>query len=333
MSTESEQEFDKLGPLATPQAPPGLPLEESALRRTLLRAFHDAIAAAGAAAQDPDLDAAVHEVRKALRRARATAWLVASDLPRDDRREIMRALVAARRQLSSTRDLAVAPLTIDLLGLDEDHLVAADDVVSQARSAGPTPDQVRTALADTVAAVRGLPAIMAAALPATTDWKVLRRGLAGTYRRARKRLRKARRSRAAFHDVRKRTKELAYQLELLAAGVDGHTEALRRGLADLAEELGGVVDAIMLRDFLVAHAPPPADEASVARLETLLAAIDTHLAARMKASRKGARELFERPARRWARKVGKAVRRDHAPAAVVVPAAAAGDDDGDDQVD
>jgi CHAD domain-containing protein len=314
MSTETEKETDKLGPLSAPPVAAGLPLGDAALRRAVVSAFRDAITAAEAATREPDVDDAVHEVRKALRRARATAHLVADCLPKDDRRDITRALGDARGKLSATRDLSVAPAALAAIELDDASRAAADAVVAHAQTTRAPSDDLRAAIADAVAAVKPLPDVMAAALPEATDFSVVRDGLAETYRRARKSLKKARRSRASFHDFRKRTKELTYQLELLAAGVDGHVEALRRELADLGDDASAVVDAIMLRDFLEAHAPE--GDARPEGLTPLLDAIDEHLDDKIRSARKGARDVFDRRARKWAKKVGKAVRRDHVPAPV-----------------
>lgn len=323
MPTETEKEHDKLGPLAGPQlAPPSAEPAASPLRRDLVAAFAAAITAAQAASRLDDLDEAVHEVRKALRRARAAVHLVASALPRDDRRDLSRALVAARRQLSTVRDLAVAPGALAQLQLEAEQRAAAEAAVAQARVHAPTPEEVRDTLVAAVSAVEALPALLAASLPADADWDVVKDGLAATYRRARRQLRQARRSRTAFHAFRKRTKELTYQLELLAGGVDGHVESLRRGLADLGDEAGEVVDAIMLREVLDAGGDARPDG-----LDELLEAIDGHLAARIKATRKGARELFGRGARKWAKKVRKAARRDQAASEPPAPAP-----DGDDDV-
>jgi CHAD domain-containing protein len=310
MSTETEKEHDKLGPLGTPAAPGaaiGQPFAPNAdLRASLVAAFAGAIADAQAASRRPPpaaIDESVHELRKALRRARAIVDLVAGTLARDDRRDLSRALVEARRMLSASRDLAVVPVALTEVALDDAARAAALAIVTGARDAALSVDEVRQTLADAAARVAPLADVMAAALPAALDWDDLADGLADTYRSARRSLARARRSRRAFHRFRKRAKELTYQLELLADGIEGKTSALAHRLSDLGDELGPVVDVIMLRGFLEAHAAPA----------ELLDAIDDDLDARIKASRGRAKDLFDRRARKFARKVRRAVRRDHEP--------------------
>ncbi len=294
-------EDDKLGPV------PGAGRLGADLRATLVDAFRAAIADAQAAAPLPSIDEAVHELRKALRRARATADLVARTLSRDDRKDLRKALAAARQLLSATRDLAVAPGALATVPLDDAARATANDVLTRAKSDAPG-DDVRALLTDAAGRVAPLADVMAAALPSELDWADLSDGLAATYRRARRGLRRGKRSREAFHEFRKRTKELTYQLELLAGGVDAEVEALRRPLLELGDSLGATVDVLMLRGFLEDHAGDTPPEA----LAPVLAEIDADLSQRIKAARKQAQPLFERRARRFARKARKAARRDHA---------------------
>lgn len=304
MSTETEKEVDKLGPLGAPTVGNGKPFGKDAdLRASLVSAFRTAIADAQAASRRPAVDEAVHELRKALRRARATVRLIADTLARDDRRDLTRALVEARQLLSPSRDLAVVPVALAEVALEDEARTAALAIVTGARDAALSVDEVRSTLADAAARVAPLADVIAAALPATLDWDDLLDGLADTYRSARRDLKKARRSFTAFHRFRKRAKELTYQLELLSDGIDGRTAVLEHRLSALGDELGPAVDVIMLRGFLEAHAAPP----------ELLEAVDGDLGARVKAARRHARDLFDRRPRKFARKVRRAVRRDHAP--------------------
>jgi CHAD domain-containing protein len=273
------------------------------LRAALVTAFRDAIADARAAAALPKVEDAVHECRKALRRARATARLVATSLGRDDRRDLRRALRDARRLLSTARDVAVLPGALAALDVGEELHGAVVAIVSAGRAAAPPSDETRKLVEEAATRVAPLADVMAAALPAELDWDDLADGLATTYKAARRAVRTARRSHSSFHTVRRRSKELAAQLELLAGGTDGKTAALRKQLADLGDELGDTVDEIMLRDFVEANG------ADAALLDT----IDAHLDRRMRSGRKAARGVFDRRARRFVRKVGKAVKKDHAP--------------------
>src|SRR5262245_41689584 len=104
-------EEDKLGPLGGKRA---VVDDEAELRRVLVAEFQAAADAARAAAGgvDRNITSAVHEYRKALRRARAVLLLLSDSLPKSERRAVRRALRDARRSLGTARDHAVAPDSI-----------------------------------------------------------------------------------------------------------------------------------------------------------------------------------------------------------------------------
>src|SRR5262245_3972612 len=125
------QEEDKLGPLGVRASALGDPLE---LRARLLGEFERAVSAAKAAAAlvDQGSTTAVHESRKALRRARAVLSMVAGALPKSERRAVRAALQDARRSLSTMRDHAVAPETLGALMLGDDERQTAKRVLDHA---------------------------------------------------------------------------------------------------------------------------------------------------------------------------------------------------------
>jgi CHAD domain-containing protein len=286
-------EPEKVGPL-------GAVAQSSDLRLALLASFRRAIDDARAATAMTSVDAGVHDCRKALRRARAIVRLVANTLGRDDRRDLRRALRDARRLLSPSRDVAVLPGALAALDVGEEAHAAAVATVAAARATATPAEETRKLVAEAVAKVVPLADVMAAALPAALEWDDVADGLADTYRAGRRAMKKARRSHGAFHAVKRRAKELALQLELLAGAPDGKVDALGRRLSDLADELGDTVDEIMLRNYLAEHG---ADAA-------VLEAIDGQLDRRMATGRKSARALFDRRARRFTKKVQRAMRKD-----------------------
>src|ERR1051325_7928641 len=91
-------EHDKIGPLGTRASVLDNELE---LRRALVRESNATAEAArdAAAKVERSASSAVHEYRKALRRARAVLALVADALPKSERRAVRRALQEARRAL------------------------------------------------------------------------------------------------------------------------------------------------------------------------------------------------------------------------------------------
>jgi CHAD domain-containing protein len=312
MSNEPYPEQDKLGPLGGAVLPARRFDDDADLRAAIVAAFRAAIADADTAVQIESIDEAIHELRKALRRARAIKSLVGATLAKDDRRDLRRALVETRKTLSTARDLTVLPHALEMV--DESLRPRGAAVVELARTGAAPVEQVRETLAAAAARVTPLADMIAAALPAQLEWSDLEDGLAETYRRARDNLRTSKRSPAAFHRFRKRAKELSYQLELLADGIDGKVERLRRGLVELGDTLGDTVDVWLLREVAGTHAPDDAD---------LLGALDEDLRDRIKLARRQAKAVFDRRARKFARKVRRAVRADHAPEAVPEPVASA----------
>src|SRR5205809_111707 len=126
-----------------PVSSPPLPLFDAfELRRVIVVELRAAAQAArdtlGLVARDPD--AAVHNFRKALRRARAVLALVRGALPREERRAARRALRQARRALGNVRDHAVAPGTLAQLQLGDVERGAADGVLAAAGHAMPPRD-------------------------------------------------------------------------------------------------------------------------------------------------------------------------------------------------
>jgi hypothetical protein len=311
-------EHDKLGPL--PAASRSATLVPGAdLHRAVVDAFRDAIDMARAAAgcAPTDLDDSVHEYRKALRRARAVLALVRDELPTDDAAELTDALRHARRAVSAARDHAVAPAAIASLELDDATRVAAENLVAAARSHAPDRDEVIAHLSDGASRIQPLPDAVAAALPGDIDWSVIEDGIADTYRAARRALHQAKRSRRAMHAWRRRTKELSYQLELVA-GAGERTLDVADPVSSMSDELGDVVDLIMLEGFVIAHAA----DIDLAAVEAISKATSDALRERSREARRHGKAVFDRGGRKFARRVTKAVRRDLAPPAPAAEAEA-----------
>jgi CHAD domain-containing protein len=302
-------EDDKLGPLGGKRA---LIDDDGELRRALVAEFQAAADAArdAAAAVDYSAPTAVHDYRKALRRARAVLSLVADALPRSERRAVLRALRDARRALGSARDHAVAPDTVSLLTLDEAQHATIAQVLSAAGEAVPPIAEVKQLLAEGAARTAAQVEALEAALPETIRWSSVLRGVRDVYGRARRARRDAKRSKRAFHSWRRRTKELLYQLDVLAGYTGSHVNELHRELEHATETQGPVVDLIMLRDFARTHSVGiPAGA-----LDSLIDAIDTEISERTRESRRAAADAFARKPRRYAKKLDKAAHADAPPA-------------------
>ncbi|HEY0195839.1 MAG TPA: CHAD domain-containing protein [Kofleriaceae bacterium] len=309
-SATSYSEHDKLGPLGARTSPLGDPAQ---LRGALVRSFEAAAQAAREAVAEVDQGsaaAAVHDSRKALRRARAVLGLVGGALPKGERRAIRDALQEARRALSSVRDHAVAPDTLAGLELGERDRATAKTVLTNATEAMPASAEIKQLLGEAAARAAAQAEALRAALPAELEWDTVAAGLADTYREAREAIKAAKKSKAGFHTWRRRAKELVYQLDLVAEHAGPRVAAIKAEIAGVSDALSEAVDLIMLHDFVATYPQGIAQDAIDKLRETIHGQLDEH----MKAARKTARESFSQKTKKFEKRVTKSVHRDLAPA-------------------
>jgi CHAD domain-containing protein len=301
-------EEDKLGPLGSKRS---VIDDEAELRRVLVAEFQNAAnhAKAAAASVDRNITSAVHEYRKALRRARAVLLLVGGALPKSERRAVSRALRDARRALGSARDHAVAPDSVSLLTLDEVHQHAADAILGTARDAVPPLAEIKQLLNEGAARTAAQVEALEAALPPTLEWATVLGGIRAVYKEARTARKDAKKSKRAFHTWRRRTKELGYQLDVIAGYTGDGLAELQRDLDAVTETQGPAVDLIMLRDFVRTHGAGTAPDA----LEGLVDQIEKHIKDLLADSRRAGRNIFRRKPRRFTKKLDKAARAEPAP--------------------
>ncbi len=304
------REHDKLGPIGSKLS---VIDDEVELRRVLVAEFQGAADAAREAAGSVDKNAstAVHDYRKALRRARAILKLVAAALPKSERRAVGRALQEARRSVSTARDHAVAPDAINLMSLGEIERDTATAIVDAARDAIPPIAEIKQLLAEGAARTAAQVEALEAALPQTLPWEVVERGIRGVYAEARVARKAAKKSKRSFHRWRRRSKELAYQLELLEDYAGLRVGEIQREIEGVTDTQGPAVDLIMMRDFVKTHGTSVAPDALARLVDSISGQVDDL----MKDSRKAGREAYRRKPRRFARRLTKAVRRDLAPVA------------------
>jgi CHAD domain-containing protein len=304
-------EQDKLGPLGGKRS---IIDDDAELRRTLIAEFQATADAAreAAASVDKSASTAVHEYRKALRRARAVLALVAHALPRSERRAILRALREARRALGTARDQAVVPGTLAAAELDEVDRSTTSSILTAAGEAVPALAEIKQLLAEGAARAAAQVEALEASLPQTIRWSVVERGIRDTYDAARRARKAAKRSKRSFHTWRRRSKELMYQLELIAGYAGPRTSDLHREIEQVTDTQGPAVDLFMLRELVRTHSAGIAPSA----IERLQSALGAQLDDLIKDSRRAGRDLFSRKPRRFAKRVTKRVRRDAAPVTV-----------------
>jgi CHAD domain-containing protein len=271
--------------------------ERLPLRVGLVAAFAGVVAYASAmadaAADDPDR--AVHEVRKALRRALAVVRLARPALGEASYRALAADLRGALRGTSPLRDAAVLLPTLRSLP-DEPRTRAARRTLkrllsAQGHAAAPSP-ALRARLRRSLRLLAPMPERLLACLPEKVRWRELAAGLSRSYRRTRRARRRAFRTGedAHVHAFRKRVKELRYQLELLEEAHGRRPSRTRRELAALADALGEVTDLVVLRGAVRSRA----GELPQASAEALLSSLDDAVSERLGRLRRRSRELFER---------------------------------------
>lgn len=307
-TTTAYREDDKLGPLG---AKVSAIYDPADLRKTLVRAFAAAVDTVKEAAGHVDAGPtkAVHDARKALRRARAVLALVAGALPKAERRAVRKALQEARRSLSTARDHAVAPETAGQLALGEEDRATAKRVLDLAAEALPATSELKQLVAESAARAAAQLEALEAALPQELEWDVVVDGLVETYGEARRARRAAKGSKPWFHTWRRRSKELSYQLELLAEHAGPRLSAIHSELDGITDTLGPAVDLIMLREFVTTYGQGiPAED-----IDHLKTAIDAQLGDLMKDARRAGRDSFRQRPRKFGKRLTKAVHRDLTP--------------------
>jgi CHAD domain-containing protein len=310
LETPPYTEHDKLGPLGHASS---VLADHGELRRALIAEFTDATIAAKRAADEVDHQGAataVHDYRKALRRARAVLSMVAEALPKHERRAVKRALQEARRAVSTARDQTVAPDALAQLPLGDQERTTANAVLANAGDAMSPIAEIKQLLADGASRAAQQLEALEAALPAQIGWHVVADGVAAVYGEARAARKKAKKSRTAFHQWRRRAKELAYQLEWVAGHAGPRLQETLSEYDAVSSALGPAVDLVMLHEFVTTHAQGVAADA----LEHLTTAIDAQLADLMKLGRKAGKTTFDDSRKQFAKRLTRHVKKDLKPA-------------------
>jgi len=200
-----------------------------------------------AAAHEEQREHLIHDARRTLKRLRALVRLMSGD------QALAHLLRDAARDLSAARDAAVMLRTFDAIAGDD---AGAQRVRAQLVRARKKAEQ--KTVHDPAAKVRAF-------AEAVEDWKLqdgwdaIEPGLRRTYRDGRRALRRARENNdaEAVHTVRKRGKDLQYQLALLRdvwpPVIRGYGEATR----ELGQLLGDDHDLVVLRAELERRVADP----------------------------------------------------------------------------
>ena len=301
-------EHDKLGPLG---AKTSVLESDPELRRALVSAFASTAGAARAASAEvgTDLHTAVHDYRKALRRARAVLSLLDGALPKSERRAVRRALQQARRAVSGARDLAVAPEVLNSLSLDEVSRGAANAVLANAAAAMPAAAEIKQLLSEGAARAVTQVEALEAALPQEISWKTVADGARALYAAARDARKAAKTSKRKFHSWRRRCKELTYALEVISGFASVHVNELEHEIESVTDAASPAVDLVMALDFVRTYGQGVGAEA----FEQLTTSLDTQLHTAMRAARRAGKATFDASPKKFERRLTKAVKKDLAP--------------------
>jgi CHAD domain-containing protein len=224
------------------------------MRRVLEAQVDDAVAQLrGEVGNDPA--EAIHEARKDIKKIRSAMRLVRDAIGDDDWRRENDYYRDVARQLSSFRDAEILVEAVDGLTerfgsearkrsdtlrrrLDEDNRAAHDD--------GTIERTMSRAAAELVA---GRSSIAGLGLDGD-GWDVIAPGLHRSYRQGRKRLRSVEEEPSVtnLHELRKRVKDLWYQLRLIRDADRAMLGALADHAHDLSDHLGDDHDLALLRD-------------------------------------------------------------------------------------
>jgi len=237
---------------------------------------------------------AVHEYRKAMRRARAVVRLARPLLRPACYQELVGELRMALRGTSPLRDSAVLLGALEKLPVTratQVPIAALRRLLQAEAAASRDGERAVRELSRSVQVVLPLPQRLSAWLPDDVRWRDVRAALAKSYRRARAARARARKTGedAAVHSFRKRVKELRYQLELLDTAADGKPRREQHELAALAESLGEVTDLVVLRRALRLRQA----ELAPTRPLRLLAALDADIARRIGLLMKQSKPAFK----------------------------------------
>ncbi len=307
-SPQPYSEDDKLGPLGSRASALRDPLE---LRAKLIGEFNSAVQAAREAAANIDDNSAqaVHESRKALRRARAVLSMVENALPKRERRAVRKALQEARRSLSMVRDHAVAPETLGALTLSDDDRDTAKRVLDNAAEAIPPTAETKQLLGEAAARAAAQAEALEAALPAQVSWDDICEGIRKLYGEARRARRASKASKGWFHAWRRRSKELAAALDFVAHQAGPRALAIHSEFEGITDTLGPAVDLLMIREFIETHGLGLTPE-SISHLRDT---VDSHLDDLIKSGRKAGKDTFEMRSRKFEKRLARAVKRDLTP--------------------
>jgi CHAD domain-containing protein len=232
---------------------PGEPVG-AGLIRVIAAQVDDAIAQLrGEAGSDPA--EAIHEARKDVKKIRSALRLVRDEIGDEAWRRENEHYREVARTLSAFRDAEILVEALDELSERfgpeaEGHLAALREQLERENRAAQDDGSVERAMTDAAAGL-AVGRARIETLPLEGDgWNVIGPGLHRTYRRGRKRLRSVEEEASvdALHELRKRVKDLWYQVRLIREADEHMLGPLADHAHDLSDHLGDDHDLALLRE-------------------------------------------------------------------------------------
>ncbi len=273
------------------------------------RMFQDWVdEAAGALPAKTITDAAIHDARKRIKKARAALRLLRDSIGEVAYRRDNTALRDAARPLAAARDSRVLIGALD--DLVERYAPATHTLQLERFKRVLRKEQSNARQNVTVTLVNEQRKILREVGARTSrwrlqgdDWKIIRGGLARVYRSGRKGMKVAARSRASddLHDWRKQVKYLWHQLQMLEPVWPRMLRELASQTHRLADHLGDDHDLAVLRRKITAHQDVFEHEDH----DALLALLDRRRKRLQNKAFKLGGRIFQEQPRRFVSRMGK----------------------------
>ncbi len=240
------------------------------IRRCALEQLSAATEGLNSATHAPEeLVEAIHEARKACKKLRALLRLIRSSLAAEDFRRDNQFLRDVAQSLSGLRDTQVLWETAQALAVEsrvQPAMKRISDHLADHISASASPNQV-SAVSDSAAAAASRLSDFAKHVD---DWpldsgaglELVSPGLAATYKRGRKLFRQVstQPTDTTWHDWRKVSKHLFYQLNFLESVGKAEISPAIRSARQLEQLLGSDHDLVLLSTFLAEEGPGLIDQ-------------------------------------------------------------------------
>ncbi len=224
--------------------------------------------------------------------------------------EFKSAVHTAREAAASVFEGSSATETLGALEMSDEDRDTAKRVLDNAAEAIPASADTKQLLGEAAARAAAQAEALEAALPPQISWDDVADGVCELYGDARRARRASKVSKSWFHAWRRRSKELAHALDFIARQAGPRAAAIKSEIDAVTDELGPAVDLVMVRDFVATHGLGLAPES----IEHLRETIDSQLSELMESGRKAGRDAFELKAKKFEKRLTKAVKRDLTPA-------------------